>query len=77
MVLALVVLNVETKTQIGILLFAMGVGGVFGALIAPRIARSLGLGRTLIVGMGTAGVGLFLMMFTNYGPLAIALQASG
>ena len=74
-VLALVVLNVETKTQIGILLFAMGVGGVFGALIAPRISRSLGLGRTLIMGMGIAGVGLFLVMFTNYGPLAIALQA--
>ena len=74
-VLALVVLNVETKAQIGILLFAMGVGGVFGALIAPRIARSLGLGRTLIVGMGIAGVGLFLVMFTNYGALAIALQA--
>ena len=74
-ILALVVLNVKTKTQIGILLFAMGVGGVFGALIAPHISRSLGLGRTLIVGMGIAGVGLFLVMFTNYGPLAIALQA--
>ena len=74
-VLALVVLKAETEAQIGILFFAMGVGGVFGALIAPRIARSLGLGRTLILGMGVAGVGLFLVMFTNYGPLAIALQA--
>ena len=75
MVLALVVLKAEIEAQIGILFFAMGVGGVFGALLAPSISRSLGLGRTLIVGMGAAGVGLFLAMSTNYGPLAIALQA--
>jgi MFS family permease len=74
-VLAFNVLMAESEFQVGVLIFAMGVGGVIGALIAPRIARKLGLGRTLVVGMGIAGVGLLLVMFTTYGLLALALQA--
>ena len=73
-VLAFFVLGAANEGQVGILLSAMGVGGVVGALIAPRITRKLGLGRTLVLGMAIAGVGLFLVMFTTYGPLAIALQ---
>jgi MFS family permease len=73
-VLAVVVLEAQTETEIGILLAALGVGGVVGALLAPRVIRSLGLGKTLVVGMGITGLGLFAVMFTRYGPLAIALQ---
>lgn len=73
-VLAVVVLNASTETEIGILLAALGVGGVAGALLAPRIIRSLGLGKTLVLGMGITGLGMFAVMFTSYGPLAIVLQ---
>ncbi len=68
------VLGAANEAEAGILLSAMGVGGVTGALIAPRIARRLGLGRTLILGMGIAGTGLTAVMFTTFGALAIALQ---
>jgi MFS family permease len=74
-VLAFEVLMAESEIQVGILLFAMGVGGVLGALIAPRITRRLGLGRALVAGMAIAGVGLFLVMFTTFGLLTLALQA--
>ena len=68
------VLGADSEVEAGILLSAMGVGGVAGALMAPRITRRLGLGRTLVVGMAIAGVGLTAVMFTTYGFLAIALQ---
>lgn len=74
-VLAFEVLMAESELQVGVLLFAMGVGGVIGALTAPRITRRLGLGRALVAGMAIAGVGLFLVMFTTYGLLTLALQA--
>ncbi len=73
-VLAVVVLEASTETEIGILLAALGLGGVIGALFAPRIIRSFGLGKTLVIGMAITGIGLFAVMFTSYGPLAIALQ---
>jgi len=75
-VLALWVLGANNEFEIGVLLFAMGVGGVLGALIAPRITRTLGLGRTLILGMGLAGVCMFLVMFTRFGFIALLLQAA-
>jgi MFS family permease len=73
-VLAVVVIEASTETEIGILLAALGLGGVIGALFAPRIIRSFGLGKTLVIGMTITGIGLFAVMFTSYGPLAIALQ---
>lgn len=73
-ILAFRVLNAQTEAEVGILLFAMGVGGVIGALTAPRIARSIGVGKTLVMGMGVTGVALFAVMFTTYGFLTLALQ---
>ena len=75
-VLAVVVLGASTETEIGILFAALGVGGVVGALLAPRIIRSLGLGKTLIMGMAITGLALFALMFTTYGLLALTLQAA-
>lgn len=72
-VLAMVVLDTETDTQIGILFFSMGVGGLVGALIAPRITRSLGLGRSMVSGLTLAGVALLAFMFTTYGILPMIL----
>ncbi|MGB7861579.1 MAG: MFS transporter [Acidimicrobiia bacterium] len=74
-VLGFVVLQARDEFQIGVLIFAMGVGGVIGALIAPRITRALGLGRSFMLGIVIAGVGLFLVMFTSYGIVALFLQA--
>jgi len=74
-VLAEVILLTQTEIEIGILISAMGVGGVVGAVFAPRITRRLGLGRAMVAGMALTGVLMFALMFTTYGPLAIALQA--
>jgi MFS family permease len=73
-VLAYVVFRAQTELEVGILLGAVGVGGLIGALIAPSVTRRLGLGRTLVLGLAVAGVGLFAVMFTTYGALALALQ---
>ncbi|HLF61357.1 MAG TPA: MFS transporter [Acidimicrobiia bacterium] len=73
-VLAVEVLQASTEAEIGILLAALGVGGVVGALVAPRIIRSFGLGKTLVMGMGFTGLAMLSVMFTTYGALAIGLQ---
>jgi predicted MFS family arabinose efflux permease len=52
----------------------MGVGGIIGALLAPRVVTAIGLGRTLTLGMTIAGVLLLAFMFTSYGWLALALN---
>lgn len=72
-VLATVVLRTETEAQIGVLLFFMGVGGLLGALIAPRVTRILGLGKAMTGGLALAGAALLAVMFTTYGVLAMAL----
>lgn len=64
-----------TDFEIGLLLAAMGVGGVLGALMAPSLTRRLGLGRTLVVGLWVIGLLLFAFMFTGFGPLALVLAA--
>jgi predicted MFS family arabinose efflux permease len=70
-----VVLGTANDGQVGILVAAMGVGGIIGAVLAPGVVRGMGLGRTLTAGMTLAGVLLFSVMFTKYGPLTIALNA--
>lgn len=75
-VLAFWVLGAQNELEAGMLVAAMGVGGVLGALLAPKITARLGLGRTYVFGMALAGVGLLLVMFTSYGPIALVLQAA-
>lgn len=72
-VLATVVLGAESETEIGILYFFMGLGGLIGALFAPRVTRLLGLGRSMTSGLAFSGVALLAFMFTSYGPLAMGL----
>lgn len=74
-VLFTVVIGTTNETQIGILLFSMGVGGLIGALTAPRVTRRLGLGRSMTGGLVLAGVALLAFMFTRYGILAMLLMA--
>jgi predicted MFS family arabinose efflux permease len=72
-VLATIVLQTETAAQIGILYFFMGLGGLVGALVAPRVTRLMGLGRAMTSGLSLAGVALLAFMFTTYGIVAMAL----
>jgi len=69
-----VVIGAANEGEIGILVAAMGVGGIIGALLAPRIVSAVGLGRALTLGMTIAGVLLLAFMFTHYGALALALN---
>ena len=69
-----VILEATNDAQIGILVAAMGVGGIIGALIAPQIIRTTGLGRTMTLGMVLTGVLLFAVMFTTFGVLPLALN---
>ena len=73
-VLAYLVLGTSSDGEVGVLLAALGIGGVIGALFAPRVIRSMGLGKTMVIGMAVTGVGLFAVMFTSFGVVAIALQ---
>lgn len=73
-VLAFWVLGAENETEVGVLLAAMGVGGVVGALTASRFIGRLGLGRTMVLGLAWTGIGLFVVMFTDYGLVALGLQ---
>lgn len=75
LLLAYWVLDAADEREVGVLLAALGIGGVIGALVAPAVARRIGVGRTLVTGMAIAGVGMFAVMFTQYGVVAIALQA--
>lgn len=75
-VLAFDVLGAVDEAQVGVLFFFLGVGGVVGALLAPRVSRRLGIGRTLILGITIAGTLLFAVMFTTFGPIAFVLQAA-
>jgi predicted MFS family arabinose efflux permease len=74
-VLFTVVIGTQTETQIGILLFSMGVGGLIGALVAPLFTKAVGLGRAMTGGLALAGASLFVFMFMTYGILAMALLA--
>jgi MFS family permease len=74
-VLAEVVLLTQTDAEIGVLFFFMGVGGLVGALFAPRVTRLLGLGRAMVLGLAFAGICLLAVMFTTYGIAAMALLA--
>jgi predicted MFS family arabinose efflux permease len=69
-----VILAATNTAEIGVLVAAMGVGGIVGALIAPQAIRTVGLGRTMTYGMLVAGVLLLTVLFTSYGVIALALN---
>lgn len=69
------IVGATNDAEIGVLVAAMGIGGIIGALFAPRVIRIIGLGRTMTVGMTLTGVLLFAVMFTTYGALPLALNA--
>jgi MFS family permease len=69
-----VILAASNTAEIGFLVAAMGVGGIIGALVAPRVIRRVGLGRTMTFGMLVTGALLSIVLITTYGVLALALN---
>lgn len=74
-VLFTVVIGAENESEMGILLFFMGLGGLIGALVAPSFTRVIGLGRAMTSGLALAGVALMVFMFSTYGVIAMLLLA--
>jgi len=70
-VMATVVLGTTNDFQIGVLIVAFGLGAILGASVADRVIRVLGLGRTMILGVGTMAVGMALTVFSKFGVLAL------
>lgn len=68
------ILRASNTAQIGVLVAAMGIGGIIGALVAPQAIRRVGLGRTMTFGMLVTGILLLTVLFTRYGVLALALN---
>jgi MFS family permease len=76
-VLATVVLGTQTEGQIGFLFSLMGVGGIAGALIAPRISAIFGLGRAMTIGFFIKGLSLLLLVNSRFGLAAfVAMRDS-
>lgn len=70
-----VVIGAASGVEVSVLVAAMGMGGIVGALLAPQVIRTIGLGRALTVGLFIAGGLLLSFMFTSYGAIALALNA--
>jgi MFS family permease len=56
------------SAAVGLLMAAGGVGGLLGALIAPRLARAFGTARTLVLTTVASGLAGLLIPLTARGP---------
>lgn len=73
MVLSFELVGAAAEWQQGLLFTAMGVGALAGSILAPRVVRGVGMGRSMILGM--FGFGSLFVLFVNgtYGPIAFGL----
>ncbi|MGI8513966.1 MAG: MFS transporter [Acidimicrobiia bacterium] len=73
----LVVLGVDilgaNEAELGTLYMSLGVGGIVGAIIAPRVIKRYGLGRVLTFGLVLFGFSFFVVLRVGFGPLALLL----
>jgi MFS family permease len=60
-----------TTTQKGFLYGMVALGAVFGAFLAPRVTRRLGLGRSALTGTMLFGAWAGVFAFTRYGVLNV------
>lgn len=68
----------QLKLSPGVAGLALGIGSVgfpIGALSAPKVAKKLGLGRTLASALLVSGIGLLTIPVAMYGPAAPLLAA--
>lgn len=70
-VMAAEVLGTTSDFQIGVLIVAFGLGSILGASGADRTIRLIGLGRTMMVGLATMGLGMGLLVFSRFGVAAL------
>lgn len=75
-VMAEVVLGTTSEFQIGVLIVAVGVGSIMGAAAADRVIRLMGLGRTMMLGLATMGVGMALLVFSQFGAVALGFAVA-
>jgi predicted MFS family arabinose efflux permease len=64
------------SAAVGLLLAAGGIGGVLGAVAAPRLTRAFGAARTLVLASLAAGLSGLLIPLTGPGP-RLACYAAG
>ena len=73
----LVVLGVDvlgaTEAELGLLFAFLGVGGIIGAVFAPRFIKRYGLGRVLTLGLMLFGVSFFVVLRLSFGWIALLL----
>lgn len=55
----------------GVLFAVLGLGAAFGAYVAPGFIRWLGLGRTMIAGLFTLGLGFAIFVSMRFGPVLL------
>ncbi len=72
-VLADDVLGATADWQKGVLLAALGVGGVAGAAFAPSLVRFIGLGKTMVVGLAVFGLAFLSAIQYPFGIPALSM----
>lgn len=71
-VLATQVLGAE-ESSFGLMLAVLGLGGIVGALVAPRVGRLIGLGRSMTVGLLIFGLAFWALIHQTFGVTALFL----
>jgi predicted MFS family arabinose efflux permease len=71
-VLATQVLGAE-ESSFGLMLAVLGLGGILGALVAPRVGRLIGLGRSMTVGLLVFGLAFWALIHQTFGVTALFL----
>jgi predicted MFS family arabinose efflux permease len=55
----------------GVLFAMFGLGGVAGSVVAPVVARHIGLGRTMVLGFAVFGLAYTVFVNTPFGPVGL------
>jgi predicted MFS family arabinose efflux permease len=71
-VLATDVLGAE-ESSFGLMLAVLGLGGIVGAALAPRVGRLIGLGRSMTVGLLLFGLAFWALIHQRFGFSALFL----
>lgn len=70
-ILAKEVVGVTSDFQLGLLFAMFGIGATVGAVSAPSITRVLGLGKTMVLGIGCFGTALAVFVNSPLGVLGL------
>lgn len=65
-------LNATTDWEKGVLLAVFGMGGIAGAAVASIVARFIGLGKTMVLGLALAGIDFLGAFRTTYGAATLS-----